>query len=321
MSSSSEKLLSLVIPVFNEERNINAIHTAIEGIMTGSPYAFEMIFVDDGSSDRSAEYLQALAARDSRVKVLEFSRNFGKEAATSAGIAAARGDAIILIDADLQHPPEYIPEFVRAWEAGAEVVIGVRAPRKKEGLFRRLGSRTFSALMNAIGDTKSPPRATDFRLIDRTVADAFLQLSEHRRITRSLIDWLGFRRAYVPFVAAEREGENRYNYPKLISLAASGIVGHSRLPLLLAGYIGIPITLFAGVFGLFIIVEQFLLGDPLQIAASGASMLAILTLFLTGIMLSCIGLVAVYIGAIQEEVVRRPLYVLRSSPRMHARHE
>ncbi len=315
------KKISIVVPAYNEASNLGELHRRVVAALAPLGLSYEFVIVDDGSTDNTSAVIATLATEDSHIAHLEFSRNFGKEAATSAGIAAARGDAIILIDADLQHPPEYIPEFVRAWEAGAEVVIGVRAPRKKEGLFRRLGSRTFSALMNAIGDTKSPPRATDFRLIDRTVADAFLQLSEHRRITRSLIDWLGFHRAYVPFVAAEREGENRYNYPKLISLAASGIVGHSRLPLLLAGYIGVPITLFAGVFGLFIIVEQFLLGDPLQIAASGASMLAILTLFLTGIILSCIGLVAVYIGAIQEEVVRRPLYVLRSSPRMHARHE
>jgi len=249
---------------------------------------------------------------DATIRYMEFSRNFGKEVATSAGIHAARGDAVILIDADLQHPPRMIPEFVKEWEAGAEVVVGVRRPRPSEGLLRGMGSRVFSRTMNAISAVSAPPGATDFRLIDAKVAAAFREMREHRRMTRSLIDWLGFTRAYVPFDAAERrDGSARYSLGKLIRLAFSALIAHSTLPLMLAGYLGAGITFFAGLLGLFIALEQFMLGDPLGMAVSGTALLAVLILFIDGVVLICLGFVAAYIGAIHEEIAHRPLYVVR----------
>lgn len=308
------KRLSIVVPTYNEETGIVPLYRALASALEPLAYETEYIFVNDGSSDGTQEQLQQLAHTDSRVHFVELSRNFGKEAATSAGIAHARGDAVVILDADLQHPPKYIPEFVQHWELGADVVVGVREPRIGEGFLRRLGSRTFSYLMNSIGDAHSLQRATDFRLIDKKVADAFLTMREHRRLTRALIDWLGFRRAYVPFIAPERtDGTARYGYRKLAATALSAIVSHSKLPLYFAGYLGACITLFAGLLGVFIIIEQLILGDPLGLVVSGTAMLAVMILFLNGIVLMCLGLVALYIATIHEETAQRPLFVVRST--------
>lgn len=308
------KHLSIVVPIYNEEAGIAPLYRALTSALEPLAYEAEYIFVNDGSTDGTQGQIEQLARTDTRVHFVELSRNFGKEAATSAGIAHARGAAVIILDADLQHPPEYIREFVRHWESGADVVIGVREPRRGEGFLRRLGSRTFSYLMNAIGDAHSSQRATDFRLIDKKVADAFLTMHEHRRLTRALIDWLGFRRVYVPFVAPERaDGAARYSYRKLTVTAFSAIVSHSKTPLYVAGYLGVGITIFAGLLGVFIIIEQLILGDPLGLAVSGTAMLAVMILFLNGVVLICLGLVALYIATIHEEAAQRPLFVVRNT--------
>ena len=308
------KRLSIVVPIYNEDAGIPLLQSTLNAVLTTLPYEVEYIFVNDGSTDNSQKQLQSLSEKDEHVHYVELSRNFGKEAATSAGIAYANGDAVVILDADLQHPPEYIREFVCHWESGADVVVGVREPRVGEGLLRRMGSRAFSYLMNSIGDTHSPQRATDFRLIDRKVVDAFLTMREHRRLARALIDWLGFRREYVSFVAPERsDGTARYGYRKLAITALSAIVSHSKLPLYFAGYLGAFITFFAGLLGIFIIVEQLVLGDPLGLVVSGTAMLAVMILFLNGIVLMGLGLVALYIATIHEETAQRPLFVVRST--------
>lgn len=307
-----KRLLSIVVPVYNEAASLPRLSAELTAALAPLPYDYEIIFVNDGSSDASASLIEDLAASDSRIRYLEFSRNFGKEVATSAGIDRARGDAIILIDADLQHPPAFIPTLVEAWESGAEVAIGVRRSRPKEGFLRRLGSRSFSRMMNSISDIQAPAGATDFRLIDGTVAAAFRRMHEHRRMTRSLIDWLGFKRVYIPFDAAEREdGAARYGLGKLTGLAFSALVAHSRLPLTLAGYLGAGITVLATFLGVFVLIEQPILGDPLGLAVSGSAMLAIMILFLNGVVLICLGLMALYVGTIHEEIAQRPLYVVR----------
>jgi dolichol-phosphate mannosyltransferase len=305
------KRLSIVVPIYNEASGILRLWQELRRVMETLPYEAAYVFVNDGSTDASGAVLETLTA-DPAVTYVELSRNFGKEIATSAGIAYTQSDAVIIIDADLQHPPELIREFVREWEAGADVVIGVRRPREGEGFLRRMGSRGFASLMNSMGDAQAPVGATDFRLIDKKVVEVFRTMREHNRLTRSLIDWLGFTRVYIPFDAFERtDGVARYNYRKLFGTAFSAIVAHSRLPLYLAGYLGAGITLFAGLLGVFIIVEQLILGDPLGVVASGTAMLATMILFLNGIVLMCLGLVALYIGTIHEEAAGRPLWVVR----------
>jgi dolichol-phosphate mannosyltransferase len=307
------KKISIIVPVYNEASSIHRLFDVLQNVLKSLPYTVEYVFVNDGSTDTSDVLLTALAT-DSSVKYIELSRNFGKEVATSAGIAYAQGDALVIIDADLQHPPEIIPTFVRAWEEGADVVVGVRRRRKGEGFIRRLSSRGFTRIMNSISNAQTPQGATDFRLIDRRVADVFRTMQEHNRLTRSLIDWLGFKRVSISFDAREREdGVARYSYYKLFSVAFSAIVAHSRLPLYFAGYLGVGITCFAGLLGVFVIIEQIILGDPFQLVVSGTAMLAIMILFLNGIVLMCLGLVALYIGTIHEETAKRPLWVVRRS--------
>lgn len=310
--TAHHKTISLVIPVYNEAGNIDRFYAEVSAVFEGLRYVPEFLFVNDGSTDGSTEALERLAAADPRVKVLEFSRNFGKEAATSAGIAHAAGDAIIMIDADLQHPPALVPRMIAAWESGAEVVIGVRTKNADEGLVRRLGSRLFAYLMSHLGDAATAPGATDFRLIDRAVAVQFLQLSERERMTRALIDWLGFRREMLHFEAPHRlEDASHFRFGNLFRLAITTIVSHSLAPLRFVGYLGILITLLAGVLGLFILIEQPLLGDPLGLEVSGTAMLAVMILFLNGVVLTALGLMSLYIATIRNETVRRPLYVVR----------
>ncbi|MFH1188252.1 MAG: glycosyltransferase family 2 protein [bacterium] len=307
-----KKAISIIVPVYNEEDNILLFYEAVQGIMKKIDYTFEIIFVNDGSSDNSGTLIGELSTRDNRIKYIEFSRNFGKEIATSAGLKYAAGDAALMIDADLQHPVDLIPEFIKKWGKGAEVVVGVREKNTNEGFIKKYGSFFFYKIMNAIGDTKIVPRATDFRLLDRIVIDEFNKFTEKNRMTRGLIDWLGFKRDYIYFVAEERtHGKPSYNCLKLTKLAFSTFIAHSLFPLKIAGYLGVIITFSSGMLGLFMFVEKFLLLDPLRMRFSGTAMLATLILFLVGIILCCLGLVALYIANIYGEVVNRPLYVIR----------
>lgn len=305
-------LISVVVPVFNEAKNVPRLIGSIQDVFAPLAYEYEILFVDDGSTDGSPSLMEDIQKQNSHVGFVALSRNFGKEVALSAGIAHARGTAVVLIDADLQHPPALIPELIREWEGGADVAIGVRRPYRNERMVRRFFSKLFAFTMNLISDVKAPQGATDFRLLDRKVADAFLQMDERQRLARSLIDWLGFTRVYVPFNVNEDEGgTSGYSYSKLFASALSAIIAHSKLPLFFAGYLGIGITLFAGLLGAFIIVEQFILGDPLLLDISVLGMVATMILFLNGVVLVSLGLMALYIDRIQQEAIGRPLYVVK----------
>lgn len=310
MEHNDKKRISIVTPVHNEEKNIRPFFDAVTQALAPLPYLIEIIFVDDGSSDRSPAVIQELETAHPTVRGITFSRNFGKEAAITAGIRAATGHAVICLDADLQHPPSLIPSFITQWEAGAEVVIGIRAHSKSDLWVKRAGSRLFYAIMNLISETRIVPRETDFRLIDRTVADAFNDLTEHYRLTRGLIDWLGFKRAYVHFHAQERlRGHASYSTIKLVQLALASFVSHSLLPLRLAGYLGVIITFSAGCLGVVMVLDRYVAHWGLNF--SGPAILAAIILFLVGIVLICLGLLAFYIGNIHIETQNRPLYVVR----------
>ncbi len=308
-------LLSLVIPVRNEAGSLRALYERIlSALREVSRYTVEIVFVNDGSTDESQTIITSIANADPRVKYLEFSRNFGKEVATTAGIAAASGDVVLTLDSDLQHPPEHIPEFLHKWEQGAEVVIGVRQGHAGEGFVKRLGSYGFYRIMTAISDLDLVPGETDFRLITRQVACELNRFSERNRITRGLINWMGFRHDYVYFKAAQRHaGVAAYSFRKLLTLAVTSFVGHSLIPLQLAGYLGICITVGSALLGSFMFFDKYVLGDPFGLNFSGPATLAVLTLFLVGVILICLGLMTLYIANIHVEVVDRPLYILRSS--------
>lgn len=311
-------ILSIVTPIHNEAANVVVFYSQLLKVLEPLTYTFELIFVDDGSTDDSVVRILSLSkVSDIKVRLVELSRNFGKEVALTAGIEAATGSAVIMLDSDLQHPIDKIPEFIHAWEDGNEVVVGVRARSVSDTRLKRYGSAAYYRIMNRIGDTKQIPHATDFRLLDRAVVDAFLQFTERARVTRSLIDWLGFKRAVIYFQAAERRyGRPSYTTFKLLQLAIDSFTSHSLLPLKVAGYIGTVITIFSGLLGIFTIVEVYLMRDPLRLNPSGTALLAILLLFLVGIILGCLGIMASYIARIHGEVSNRPLYVVRRTTKL-----
>ncbi len=300
-----QPLISLVIPLFNEGAGIKQFHAElVKTIAPLTDYGFEIIYCDDGSTDGSRDIVATLAAKDSRIKVVALSRNFGKEYALTAGIKQADGNAVISLDADGQHPVELIPRFIQAWQAGSQVVIGVRNQTGRR-------SAAFYSLFNRVSGEALISGGTDFRLINRAVREAFLQLQEGGRVTRGWIDWLGFSPTLIPFdVKVRSHGTPTQSTKKLIQLAIHSFVSLSNVPLYIFGFVGIGITLLSSLLGTAVIIEQLLMGDPLKWKFTGTAMLGILILFLVGIILLSQGILAIYISAIYRENKRRPLYIV-----------
>lgn len=305
-----KKLISIVIPVYNEEKNLISFFESLSKMLEPleKRYNHEIVFINDGSTDKSDQILEGLTSSPG-VKYLEFSRNFGKEIALSCGIHNAKGEAIILIDADQQHPIELIPNFIEKWQNGADIVIGIREKNSQEGIVKKTGSYFFYKIMDLISETKLVSGETDFRLISRNVADEFCRFTERGRITRGLIDWLGFKRDYIYFKARQREsGKPGYSFLKLVRLGLSSFVSHSLFPLKFAGYLGVFITLFTGPLGVFMFANRYFFH---WMVFSGPAMLAVFNLFLIGIVLICLGLIALYVANIHLEVTNRPIYIIR----------
>jgi dolichol-phosphate mannosyltransferase len=305
--------LSIVAPVYNEEAVLANFHNKLllpsleklEGVN-----GYEVIYVNDGSSDKTLQILHSLAEQDKKVKAISLSRNFGKEIALTAGIVESSGDAVLMLDVDGQQPPRYIQEFVNKWQAGSDVVVGIRQHYKKHGLVAKTGSGLFYFSMGLLG-SKIIPGSTDFRLISRPVADEFLKLPESKRITRGLIDWLGFKQDYVYFNCEKRlGGKPSYNFKKLTKLAINSFVSLSPRPLYLFGWLGATITLLSGILGLFVIIQQFILGDPMGLNWTGPTCLGIFTAFLVGLVLVSQAIMALYISHIHTESLHRPLYII-----------
>lgn len=308
----SQIVLSVVVPAYNESENIKPLYNSLRPMLTRLVRSrYEIIFVDDGSTDDTSNLIADLRKRNKRVKLLSFSRNFGKEIALAAGLKEAKGDAILMLDADGQHPINRIPDFMSAWRGGAQVVIGVRSANQNEGWVKRYGSRLFYYLFNQLSGVTMVPRSTDFRLIDQAVRNEFVKLQEPNTITRGLIDWLGFQREHIEYVAnARMAGVAGYKFSKLFKLAANSFVSLSPTPLYAFGYLGLFITGGSLILGLSILVEQVLLNDPLHWKFTGTAMLSVLVLFLIGLVLISQGVLALYISAIHTQAKRRPLYVV-----------
>ncbi len=306
-------LISVVTPVYNESKNIPIFLKQLNEVAHSLEHKLEVIFVDDGSRDDSVTVIEQLKPGKVAVRLIQLSRNFGKEIATTAGIEAAKGDAVVIIDSDLQHHISCMPEFVAKWREGYEVVIGVRATHEHYTALKKYGYKLFYEIMNRISETKIVPHSTDYRLIDRKVVDAFKSFTERQRLTRGLIDWLGFKRGYVYFETGKRlHGEPSYSNSKLIKLALNSFTAHSLFPLRLAGYTGLIFIMLFGALGLFTYIEVFLMGDPMGLNITGTALLAMLLLFAIGIVLCSLGLIALYIASIHGEVINRPLYVVRT---------
>ncbi len=308
----SAKLLSIIVPIHNEAEGIKSfVNDSLLPVTEKLSYNYELILVNDGSTDDTLKIIQSLASKNPKIKILSLSRNFGKEPALSAGLMYAKGDAAITIDADGQQPPKLIPDFIKKWENGAEIVTGVRDHYTKHGLIPKLGSKLFYKLLHLMGNRSTVPGSTDFRLVDRVVINEFNKLSEHNRITRGLIDWLGFKQEYINYIYGVRTtGKPSYSFKKLFHLAIDSFVSMSTTPLVIFGYIGVFITIASFILGLFCIINQYILGDPLQLYWNGAVQLAIFITFLIGLLMISQAITALYISRIHAETQGRPLYIV-----------
>lgn len=312
MSSAVE--LSLVIPVKDEGEAIPVflahVVPIIENLFDAAAQSFELLFVDDGSHDETLEVIRAAAAHDPRIRGLSLSRNFGKEAALSAGLDYSRGLAVIPIDVDMQDPPEAIGAMLAKWREGFDVIYGVRENRDSDSLPKRLTADFYYRAHNWLSRDKIPEHAGDFRLLDRRVVDVICAMPERNRFMKGLFAWAGFRSAAVVYRRQERtSGQTKYNYFKLWSLALDGITSASTVPLRVWSYVGGSIALVALAYAVFIIVRTFFLGIDIP----GYASLMVAILFLGGLQLLSLGVLGEYVGRIFTETKRRPLYVLRET--------
>ncbi len=301
--------LSVVIPAFNEQDNVEPMAERLVAALEGVVDGLEVLFVDDGSSDATWERVAALARRDPRVRGIRFARNFGHQAAVTAGVDAARGTAVVIIDADLQDPPEVIPELVARWREGYEVVYAQREDREGETAFKKATAAAFYRILRAITNVDIPVDTGDFRLMGPDALAAFRALPERNRFIRGLVSWVGFPQAAVRYQRhARHAGETKYPLRKMVRFAIDGITSFSFLPLRLATWTGFGVSLLAFLYILVVIALKIL-----GINWPGYTSLMAAILFLGGVQLIMIGILGEYLGRVFDEVKRRPLYLVRDS--------
>jgi glycosyltransferase involved in cell wall biosynthesis len=299
---------SIVIPLYNEESGLAVLVERLQEIMAQFDGPAEVVMVDDGSRDGTYQLALAASAKDHRFKVIQFSRNFGHQVAITAGMDAAAGDAVIIMDADLQDPPYVVLQMIEKWKEGYEVVYGLRETREGERLFKTATASMFYGLLNRIGDIDTPVDVGDFRLVDRKALNAFLQMRENNRYVRGMFSWVGFRQTGVPYTREERHaGTTHYTLSKMVKLASNGILGFSTAPLRLALSAGVFLAIASVIYGIVAIALK-LAGESL--VPGYASLLFVIT-FLSGIQLAVLGMVGLYVGRIYDEARGRPLYVVR----------
>jgi glycosyltransferase involved in cell wall biosynthesis len=301
-------LLSVVVPAFNEEAVLPQFHARLAAVLAQIALPAEIIYVNDGSSDGTAQALQELKASDERVARVDLSRNFGKEIALTAGLDHATGDAVVVIDADLQDPPELIPEFIRHFRAGCDVVYAQRTVREGESAMKKATAFIFYRLIQHVAKVKIPADTGDFRLLSRRAVDALKQLREQHRFMKGLFAWVGFPQKAVPYQREPRAaGQTKWNYWKLWNFALEAITSFSTAPLKFATYIGLVTSLAAFVFAGMIIYKTLVFGEPVR----GYPSLMVVILFLGGVQLFTIGIIGEYLGRMFNETKRRPLYIVK----------
>lgn len=302
--------LSLVVPMYNEAETCSLFFDQVLPILSSLTEDFEVVCVNDGSRDGTEEQLMAISAQDARVKVINLSRNFGKEIALSAGIDYTTGDAVIPIDCDLQDPPELIPEMVARWRDGADTVLAIRTNRQSDSYLKRTTAALFYRLVGHLSDVPIPPNAGDFRLMDRSVTDAMKALPERNRFMKGLYSWVGFRADTIGYTRPARiAGSGKWNVRQLWALALEGIFSFSTIPLRMWTYLGFVIATFSAFYGAYIILRTMIQG----VDVPGYASLLVTVLFLSGINMIGIGILGEYVGRIFIEVKQRPLYVVRST--------
>lgn len=304
-----KKLVSIVVPSFNEEGNVNALASKLIAVFANLPYQFEVIFVDDGSSDHTLDKLKALSNTGDHFFYLELSRNFGHQNALKAGYDHASGDCIICMDSDMQHPPELIPQFLQKWEEGYDIIYTTREYADEATFFKRKTSDIYYQIINSLSDTKLEKGTADFRLIDRKVANVLTQLPENGLFMRGLIRWLGFKQFAINYVCDPRfSGKSKYTFKRMVHFAIDGITAFSVRPLNIAIGVGLFFAVAAVLYVPYILISYF----SGHVVSGWASLLATVVFF-GGLQLMVMGIIGLYLGKLFMQAKQRPNYIVRSS--------
>jgi glycosyltransferase involved in cell wall biosynthesis len=301
-------VVSVVVPFHDEQENIAELHARLCSVLDSAGLTWELVCVNDGSVDGTLPALIRLAREDARVRVYDLSRNFGKEAALTAGLDQARGSVAIPLDADLQDPPELIPALVAKWQEGFDVVNAVRAAREGEGWLKQLSAHVFYRVMNRLSAIDIPRDTGDFRLLSRAALEALRQMPERRRFMKGMFVWVGFPTTSVTYRRAQRHaGRTSWNYWRLWNFALEGITSFSQVPLRIASYLGLAVAILSLGYAVFLIIRTLVVGNQV----SGYPSLMVAILFIGGVQLIALGVIGEYIGRIYEETKQRPIYIIR----------
>lgn len=300
--------LSLIVPVFNEEQVLPRFYERTSPILLSISEHYEIVFVNDGSSDRSVEGIKSLRSYDDRVKFIDLSRNFGKEVAMSAGLDFALGEVMVIIDADLQDPHELIPDMVEKWREGFDVVYATRTSRKGDTFLKRATANLFYRAIGSLSRTEIPRNTGDFRLMSRRTVEALKLIREQNRFMKGLFSWVGFKQVSIPYFREPRlAGGTKWNYWKLWNFAIEGITSFSYMPLQVTGYIGMCVAALALLYAAFLVIRTFFFG----VDVPGYASLMVAILFFSGVQLVFLGVIGEYLGRISHETKRRPLYLIK----------
>jgi glycosyltransferase involved in cell wall biosynthesis len=308
-------MISIVVPVFNEQQALSELHRRISEAMKANSIPFELIFVNDGSTDRSLQIMLDLSEHDAHVKIIDLSRNFGHQIAVMAGLDHAGGEAVITMDGDLQHPPELIGALIRKWHEGYSIVYTCRDDTAEVGLFKKVTSRLFYAMINRLSEVHIPPGGADFRLLDRQVVEAVRALGERAVFLRGLVNWEGYGQTAIHYQAAPRYGgQTKYSLARMLRFAADGVTSFSSFPLYVAAFVGMLISALSFVYAVFAIYARLFTDQVVE----GWTSVMVAVLFLGGVQLITLGIQGVYLGRIYNEVKGRPRYLIR---RIHGAHQ
>ena len=303
------KKISVIVPMYYEEKVAEECYKRLTTCLQKlTDYTYEIIIIDDGSKDKTLEILENIASKDDKVKVISFSRNFGHQAAVTAGLKHVSGDAIIIIDADLQDPPELIPQMMQLWEQGNEIIYAKRKKRKGESPFKLLSAKLFYQILNALSDTEIPKDTGDFRLVDRKVVDTINNMPEHNKFLRGLFSWVGYKQIPFEYEREERfAGKTKYPLRKMLKLASDGIISFSTKPLKLVGLLGFISIVISILILIYALLSYFLKLN--QLSAGWTSLMVAITFF-AGVQLLSIWIMSEYIGRIYDETKQRPQFII-----------
>jgi glycosyltransferase involved in cell wall biosynthesis len=306
---SDKILLSIVVPSYNEEEVLTEFHKRISEVLDSIPIDAEIIYVNDGSNDNSLTIMRNLRESDPRIAIVDLSRNFGKEIAMTAGLDHASGDAVVIIDADLQHPPELIPKMLKNWMEGYDIVYATMLSRVGENVIKRAAKRAYYRLVQSISSVNIPENAGDYRLLSRRAVDSVKQLKEKHRFMKGLFSWIGYPQISIPYQPDRRHaGRTKWSFLDLWNLAIEGITSFTIVPLKIATYIGILTAFVAFTYAVYIIFKKLMFGEPVP----GYPSIMVMILFLGGIQLITIGIIGEYLGRVFIETKQRPLYILKT---------